>query len=457
MDILLIFLLFTVDIFSVAAEETTSIPESLLTLTGPAVSTVPTGSYKTYLSTLTVTSSPISTAPVISTITDDTTTRTTIIGTTTIFGIGTNAENVTGEAISTETQTLLTGRPSTTANSTENSISSSPTPTPINETPCNNYPEFCSRKYSNITEVSAHNSPFIRAGNAGANQALSVTAQLNDGIRLLQAQIRFINETPHFCHTSCQILDAGPITDYLGVVRDWVSSHPYDIVSILLGNGDYRPVTQIAPYVEDSGLLPYAYLPPKIPMMRNDWPTLSSMILTGKRVLFFMDYEANQTAVPWIMDQFSQMWETPFSPTDRAFPCTVERPPGLLPQDASQRMYIINHNLNYEISILGNSLLVPNLPLLNFTNNITGFGSLGENAQNCNDTWQYPPKFLNVDYYNVGNGTVFQVAAKFNNVTYDRECCGRVPNASSNLILNSTSSLLLSLLFTLNLLWSTLI
>jgi hypothetical protein len=55
---------------------------------------------------------------------------------------------------------------------------------PTNTQPCNNYPEFCTRKYSNITEVAAHNSPFVRAGNAGSNQQLSVTTQLNDGIRM---------------------------------------------------------------------------------------------------------------------------------------------------------------------------------------------------------------------------------------------------------------------------------
>lgn len=31
---------------------------------------------------------------------------------------------------------------------------------PTNTQPCNNYPEFCNRKYSNITEVCAHNSAF---------------------------------------------------------------------------------------------------------------------------------------------------------------------------------------------------------------------------------------------------------------------------------------------------------
>jgi len=144
-----------------------------------------------------------------------------------------------------------------------------------------------------------------------------------------------------------------------------------------------------------------------------------------------MDYEANQPAVPWILDEFSQLWETPFDPTNRTFPCTVQRPPGLTDADARNRLYMTNHNLNYDISILGNSLLVPNIPLLNVTNNDTGYGSLGVNAEQCNATWGFPPKFLNVDYYNVGNGSVFEVAAKYNNVTYDRECCGLVASAAS--------------------------
>ena len=183
---------------------------------------------------------------------------------------------------------------------------------------------------------------------------------------------------------------------------------------------------QYVPFIESTGLVQYAYEPPVIPMGINDWPTLGSMILTGKRVVFFMDYDANQTSVPWILDEFSQMWETPFDPTNRTFPCDVQRPPGLSEADAKNRLYMTNHNLNYEISLLGNSLLVPNIPLLNVTNNVTGYGSLGLGAENCYDEWDYPPKFLNVDYYNVGNGSVFEVAAKYNNVTYNRQCCGLV-------------------------------
>ena len=406
---------------------------SQLTLSGSSEASVPTGSYLSYSTTITIaTSSPITTSAIVSTITSGSFTITTTLGSTTIFGLSTTTYvgNATANSTASSTsssQLILHGSARSTAvngtgNSTATATSSSTQPT--NTTPCNNYPEFCSRKYGNITEVAAHNSPFIKSGNAAANQGLSVTTQLNDGIRLLQGQMHFVNSTPHFCHTSCDILDAGPITEYLTTVKDWISQHPYDVVTILLENGDYNPVEAYVPFLEQTGLIPYAYLPPKIPMNISDWPTLSSMILTGKRLVLFMDYNANQTSVPYVLDEFSQMWETPFDPTNRSFPCTVQRPPNLTPAETKSRLYTINHNLNYDISLVGVSLSVPNIPLLNVTNNITGFGSLGVNAEECESMWDYPPKFLNVDYYNVGNGSVFEVAAKWNNVTYSRPCCG---------------------------------
>lgn len=55
---------------------------------------------------------------------------------------------------------------------------------PTNTQPCNLYVEFCTRPYSNITNVGTHNSPFVRRSNAAANQDLDVKNQLNDGIRM---------------------------------------------------------------------------------------------------------------------------------------------------------------------------------------------------------------------------------------------------------------------------------
>lgn len=263
-----------------------------------------------------------------------------------------------------------------------------------------------------------------------------------------------VNDTFYLCHTSCDILNAGTLESYLTTVADWVEAHPYDVVTILIANGDCRNVRNFIAPIQSSGLGPYLDEPSKIPMGIGDWSTLSYMTLTRKRVVLFMHYETNQQEVPYILDEFSQMWETPFSPTNIAFPCTVQRPPGLNREQALERMYLMNHNLNVEISYLGVNILIPNTAYINVTNGVTGERSLGRSTNSCTgkpplisptptlggvveesvddknqDDWGGPPSWLLVDYYNCGSpidGSVFEVAAMHNNVTYNRKCCGLV-------------------------------
>lgn len=204
----------------------------------------------------------------------------------------------------------------------------------------------------------------------------------------MQFQTHWINDTIYLCHTSCDILNVGTLESYLTTVTQWLQQNPYDVITILMGNSNLIDPRNYTAPIEKSGLVNYVYTPPKIPMGLNDWPTLSSMILSGKRVVVFLDYQANQMEVPYILDEFSQLWETPFSPTDRNFPCTVQRPPDLPPDQAANRMYMANHNLNLEISFAGVNLLVPNSVWLNETNADTGYGSLGWMADNCTSKYQ---------------------------------------------------------------------
>ncbi|KAL8820807.1 MAG: hypothetical protein Q9191_007437 [Dirinaria sp. TL-2023a] len=297
-----------------------------------------------------------------------------------------------GTSSSSRSVTLLQGGqgafPTTTAaaNRTSNSTTSSTTTSsaqPTNTQACNNYPEFCGRKYSNVTYIAAHNSPFVNANNAAANQIYGVVDQLNDGVRMLQGQTHFFDNNIYYCHTSCDLLNAGSAVSYFANITNWIREHPFEVVTLLIGNSDFRNVTDYVAPLQQSGLSNYAYTPPKIPMAIDDWPTLSSMILQRKQVVIFMDYNANQTEVPWILDEFSQVWETPFSPTNASFPCTQDRPPGLSQQDAENRMYLANHNLNTEITALGLSILVPTVPLINQTNGLNGSGSLGAMVDDC--------------------------------------------------------------------------
>ena len=114
-----------------------------------------------------------------------------------------------------------------------------------------------------------------------------------------------------------------------------------------------------------------------------DWPTLGELIASNQRAIIFLDFNANQANVPYVLDEFSQMWETPFDPVDRNFPCTVDRPPGLGQKDARDRLFLSNHNLNSQLLISGKEVLVPDTMDLGVTNGVSGAGSLGLAVQNC--------------------------------------------------------------------------
>jgi hypothetical protein len=201
-----------------------------------------------------------------------------------------------------------------------------------------------------------------------------------------------------------------------------------------MGNTDViNPNNYTAPVI-NSGLIDFVYTAPTVPMPLASWPTLAEMIFNRTRAVVMLDYEANQTAIPWLLDEFGLLWETPFSPTDRDFPCTVQRPPDQPREISEDRMYIMNQNLNVDIAVAGISIDVPATTILNETNGVEGYGSAGASVANCTELWNRPPTFLLVDYYNQGsfNGSIFQVAADANNVTYNRDsCCGTEKRAGS--------------------------
>lgn len=100
----------------------------------------------------------------------------------------------------------------------------------------------------------------------------------------------------------------------------------------------------------------------------------------------FIDYKADEGLVPYILDEFSYMFETPFSQTNDAFPCSIDRPPDQPKDDTEGKLYMANHNLNVELDIINKVLLIPNTVAINQTNAVSGFGSLGAQTQDCEST-----------------------------------------------------------------------
>ncbi|KAL8725009.1 MAG: hypothetical protein Q9166_007632 [cf. Caloplaca sp. 2 TL-2023] len=293
---------------------------------------------------------------------------------------------------------------------------------------CNGHTELCSRKYSNITFIGAHDSTFVGDSPAD-NQGIPVTAQLDSGIRFLQSQTHINSfKTLSLCHTSCFLNDAGPLTSFLSTIKTWLDKNPNEVLTLLLTNGDRTPVSQFDTAFKSAGLDKYASTPPTIPLAMDNWPTLSTLIAAKTRLIVFLDYGASPT-VPYILDEFAYFFETPFNTIDPTFnQCNLDRPPNAKPEG---RMYIVNHFLDKkitdtpdlktapgkgkglldDITHLGglfdrrgvmDDVVVPDREAAPTTNAMDGKGSIGAQVDLCKGLYKRSPNVVLLDFVDKG-------------------------------------------------------
>ncbi|KAL3424085.1 hypothetical protein PVAG01_03366 [Phlyctema vagabunda] len=277
---------------------------------------------------------------------------------------------------------------------------------------CNGRSELCPRLYSNVTQIGTHDSAFV-GPSPFDNQDVSVTAQLDAGIRFLQAQVHDLLGlgTLYLCHTSCAARNAGTLEKYLVTVKTWLDAHPDDVVTLLLTNADFVDVSLFARVFERVGLDDLAYAPGK-KLAVAEWPSLQTLIESGKRLVMFLDYQADTSKAAYILPEFDYFFETPYNGTDAAFApasCALDRPPGLVDDG---RMYIVNHLLQVEIDLLDVHILIPDRLRAHLTNAATGPGSVGAQADTCRAVWQRRPNLVLVDFFDVGD--VFTAQATLN-------------------------------------------
>ncbi|EJU00025.1 PLC-like phosphodiesterase [Dacryopinax primogenitus] len=291
-------------------------------------------------------------------------------------------------------------------------------------TTCNGSPLLCSRQYSNITFIGAHDS-FALSPSLAGNQDYDLTQQLTDGIRMLQNQAHSANNTIELCHTSCSLLDGGSLAIYLGKLKVWLDANPGEVVTLLLVNNDDLPVSQFGAVLQSVGLDTVSFNPGKASLTLQEWPTLGQMLDQGTRLVTFMDTNADFQSVPYILDEFSNMWETAFDVTT-TFDCVVNRTHG----DPTTQLSTINHFLDIGTTIAGIGITMPDKPALPQTNAVSGPNSLGAQAQECVAENGRAPNFLLVDYYEVGGGSVFEVAAELNGIPYSQGVIASVPGTA---------------------------
>lgn len=154
---------------------------------------------------------------------------------------------------------------------------------------CNGRAEYCSLIYSNISQVASHDSAFVGLLPT-ENQHLSVADQLGMGIRFLQGQTHVENGALEMCHTTCFEEDAGSTADYLSNIKTFLDANPNEVVTVLLTNGDNVDPSLFDTALSQANLQSYLFVPSTgsgvLPI--GDWPTLSEIISSGKRLIFFL-------------------------------------------------------------------------------------------------------------------------------------------------------------------------
>ena len=280
---------------------------------------------------------------------------------------------------------------------------------------CNNSPDLCSRAYSNITQLGAHNSPFVSNATTSnsitfsdaSNQNVNSVAQLSAGVRLLTAQVHNNNGAWHLCHTSCSLLDAGTLSAWLSTIKTWMDGNPNEVVTILLVNSDNASAEDLNSEFEAANITSYGYQPPSATTALATWPTLQEMISNNTRLVTFvanLDPSTN-TVAPYLLDEFTFVFENSYNVTSlSSFSCAADRPAAVSGQTAtaisSGRLPLMNHFL---YASGGFGIEIPDTGNISTTNGLTGVGSLGAAAADCSTAYGKAPAFLLVDYFDEGS------------------------------------------------------
>lgn len=296
-------------------------------------------------------------------------------------------------------------------------------------TACNNSPSLCAKPYDEITFLGAHDSPFVRDASTdfstSGNQYFNSTRQLSAGVRLLTAQVQLGGENGdelHVCHTSCDLLDAGTLSEWLREVGAWMASNPNDVVTVLLVNGAGADASSLAQHYEAAGITTdLAYTPAGSTAATQRWPTLQTLISRGTRLMNFVADLNDNTAAPYLMNEWDYIFENNYdvtSPSD--FSCNIFRPAPLIGRKsqaiANGIMPLLNHFLYTSDGGSFISIESPNATYITTTNAPSGgIGNLGTAADTCKQFYGRAPSFILVDFFNVG--PAIATVDRLNNVT----------------------------------------
>lgn len=262
---------------------------------------------------------------------------------------------------------------------------------------------------------------------------------------MVTAQVHKDNNEWRLCHSYCSLLDAGLLSDWLAKIKSWLDEHPnegqwsppsvvqnnmrafkltslfYAVVTIILVNSDSASASELGAEFKTANITNYAYEPDSLTTAPSSWPTLQTMINSGKRLVVFATPLTTSTDYPYLMSEFDFVWENNYDVTSPSnFTCEPDRPSSLSGSIStalsSNRLPMMNHFLySTDLAIL--DIEYPNASYISTTNAPSGgTGNLGSTATKCKTAYGgRQPTFILVDFFN--KGPALDTIDSLNNVT----------------------------------------
>ncbi|KAF9921015.1 hypothetical protein FBU30_008986 [Linnemannia zychae] len=283
---------------------------------------------------------------------------------------------------------------------------------------CNGYAELCAKPYNEVSYPTTHNAyAYTPPGALAANQDNDIPTQLKDGIRAFMLDAYNVpsggTDDIELCHSSCNLLDAGPLSKVLGQIKTFMDKNPNEVITIFWENAGKLAPARFQTVYQAAGLNDYLYTQPA---GSTTFPTLGEMIASKKRLLNFVDDGAD-ASVPWLMSEYDFIFETPWQIAKGAeWPCTVDRPKG-----QERGMYVLNHFVSGLLTIGSETYDVPQSGLAPQTNG----PDLATHANKCTQTFNKLPSFVAVDFYQ--QGSLLSIVAQLNGVEWN----GKAPTPAA--------------------------
>lgn len=212
-----------------------------------------------------------------------------------------------------------------------------------------------------------------------AGRATALTPAMQRTIDRLRAEQTLGPEQPYLCHTLCE-LGATEMESELVGVESWLDEHPREVVTIFIQ--DAVTPEDTAKILEMTGLADMAY----VHQAGTPWPTLGTMVESGKRVLVLMENEGGGAQYPYLHAGFDFVQDTGFTyESVDQFDCEPNRGPG----DAD--LLMVNHWLS-SFTTLVSSAQAANTEEV-----------LGQRVRQCREQRGQIPNFVAVNWYDQGD------------------------------------------------------